>query len=156
MPLNPQHSASVTMKDYSNEDSVHSVYIGAITAVSLPGFLSDFGAYKTALGNITLGVVAKDQWIGDATKFDVTPPADVNAQRERKWLVHYQGTTTFSKYTLEVPTADFTGRLLDNTDLADLTETNMAAWVTAFETLARTPEGENVEVLYIEAVGRNL
>jgi hypothetical protein len=46
--------------------------------------------------------------------------------------------------------------LLPGTDLADLTDTEIAAYVTAFETLARTEEGENVEVLYIEAVGRNL
>jgi hypothetical protein len=156
MPINPQHTCGVTIKDYSDEDSRTSIHIPAITALNIAAFLADFGDYKVALAAIILGVTAKDFWTGDITKYDVTPPADVNAQRERKWVVHYQGTTTFSKYRLEIPTADFTGRLLPNTDLADLTDTDIAAFITAFETLARTEEGENCEVLYIEAVGRNL
>ena len=156
MPSNPQHYANVTFVDYSNEPSTTSTYIEALTALNLSDWLSDFGDYKNALNGICLGVMTGDMWVGDKTKYNALPPSDVNAQRERKWLVHYQGTTSFSKYTLEIPTADFTGRLLDGTDLADLTDTEMAAFVAAFEVMGRTPEGEFVEVLYIEAVGRNL
>lgn len=156
MPINPQHSGSLTFKDFSNEPSTMSFHFGAVTAVSIAGFLTDFGDFRTATEAISLGSLVGDSWTGDITKYDNALPTDVNAQRERKFEVLYQGATTFSKYRLEIPVADFTGRLIDDTDLVDLTETDIAAWITAFETLCRTPEGENVEVLQIRAVGRNL
>lgn len=156
MPINPQHEGSFTFKDFSKEPSTMSFYFGAVTAVSIGGFLTQFGALRTATEAIVLGALVGDQWSGDVTKYDATPPTDVNAQRERKFLVLYQGTTTFSKYRLEIPIADFTARLVDDTDLVNLAQTEIAAWITAFEALCKTPEGEAVEVLEIRAVGRAL
>lgn len=156
MPLNPQHGGSFTLIDFSNEPSTMSFYFGEITAVSIAGFLTEFGAFRDAVDDITIGALAADAWYGDRTKYDATPPADVNAQRERKFLVQFQGASSFSKYTMEVPTADFTGRLIDDTDLVNLANTEIAAFITAFETLCRTIDGEAVEVLQIIGVGRNL
>lgn len=156
MPINPQHEGSFSFIDFSNEKSTMQFYFGAVTAVSIAGFLTQFGAFRTATQAISGGSLVGDSWSGDVTKYDATPPTDVNFQRERKFQFMYQGATTFSKYQIEVPVADFTGRLVDDTDLVDLTETDIAAWITAFETLCRTPEGEAVEVLSGRGVGRNL
>lgn len=156
MPINPQHSGSLSFVDYSNEKSSMTFNFGEITAVSLPGFLTEFDDFRTATEALSLGALVGDSWTGDITKYDNAPPTDVNAQRERKFQVLYQGATTFSQYQLEIPVADFTGRMIDDTDLVDLTNTEVAAWITAFETLCRSPEGENVEVLQIRGVGRNL
>jgi len=157
MPLNPQHYSSLTLIDFSRELSTMRFYNGAITAGSIAGFLTQFGALRAAVDDITLGNVAADKWVGDDTNYAAAAPTDPNAQRERKWLVQYEGTTTHSIYTVTIPTADIAGTdfLLPGTDEADLTTTEIAAFVTAFEAIARTPEGEAVNVLAITAVGRN-
>lgn len=147
-----------TMLDYSNEKSALTIYAGDITAVSLPGFLTDFGALRTAIEAITLGVVQQETWIGDRTVLSNTPPTDPLAQRENKWLVRYVGDTTGKQFGVEIATAELAGgHLLPMSDFADLTETDMAAFVTAFETIARTPDSdlETVTVQSIQFIGRN-
>lgn len=152
------HRSVFTIRDYSGEQSTVNVYNGAITPASLPGFLTQFGALKSAIDAITLGVIAKEVWVGDDTTLSSGFPSNPFAQRELKWLVRYTGQTNGGIYTVTIPTADPTGRLLPNSDFADLTQTDMAALVTAFEAIARTPlsDTENVQVLSIELVGRNL
>jgi len=147
-----------TLKDFSDENSTVKIHNGAITAVSIAGFLTAFGGMRTALEAITLGTMAQEQWIGDLTLLSNTLPTNPFAQRELKWLVRYHGDTTGKKFQLEIPTADPTDRLVAGTDLADLTETDMAAFVTAFEAFARTPDSdtETVTIDQIVLVGRNL
>jgi len=150
--------AQFTMLDYSNEKSSLQVYVGDITAISLPGFLTDFGALRTAIEGITLGKVHQEAWIGDRTVLDSVPPTDPNAQREVKWLVRYTGDTSGKLFSVEIATAELAGgHLLPGSDMADLTETDMAAFVTAFEDIARTPDDdtETVTVQSIQFVGRN-
>ena len=107
---------------------------------------------------ITLGVLATDQWVGDRTIISSNVPASALAQREIKWLVQYHGNTTGKKFTCEIPTADLEGRVLPGTDLADLTNTEMAAFVTAFQTIARSPDSdqETVTIDAVRVVGRNI
>lgn len=154
MPQNPAHYGSVTFLDFSNEKTTSQFHFDAVTALNIADFLADFGDLRGAMEGIVIGTLAADSWTGDATKYGNSPPADVNAQRERKWLVVYEDVTSLALYNMEIGTADFTARLLDDTDLADLTQTEIAAFVTAFETLARSPEGNNVNVVQIRAVGR--
>jgi hypothetical protein len=152
-----KHYAGVSVLDYSEETSSTSFSIGAITAVSIAGFLTQFGNWKTALGNIILGTVSKDRWVGDATDISNTPPVDTNAQIELKWMVSYEGATTKKRFRQELPTAD-TSKLIPGTDMADLTDTDVAAYVTAFEAVAKSPDDdtEGVNVLDITLVGRNV
>lgn len=155
MPVNPSHFGSFTFLDYSKEKSSMSFNFGAVTALNIAGFLSDFGDLRLATEAIVLGTLAQDQWVGDQTRYNNAAPSDVDAQRERKFLVIYEDTTTFAKYQVEIPTADLAGRMITGTDLVDLTNTEIAAWITAFETLCKSPEGNGVNVVEIRAVGRN-
>lgn len=158
-----------TLIDHSNEETRTSFYTGNITAASLPGTLTQFGALRTAIEGITLGVVAKESLkVFDTTLANV-PPSDENAQRERKWVVSYEDSLAFfddpvnaipnagyrKKFTLEIGTADLVGRLLPNSDQADMTDPQIVAFVTAFEAIARSPYGGTVNVLGLTAVGRN-
>lgn len=159
-----------TLLDYSGEKSSLAFYTGNITAVSLPGTLTQFGALRTAIEGITLGTVNKESLKVFDTKLSNTNPSDVNAQRERKWLVVYEDNTAFfdaplnaipnegfgKVFNVEIPTADFTGRMISGTDLADMANTEVAAFVSAFEALARSPYGGAVNVLRLVGVGRNL
>lgn len=157
MASNPDHRGSFTFVDYSEESASMGFHFGAITPASLAGFLTQFGALRTATEAIVLGELTDDQWVGDATKYANAAPTDTNAQRERVWLVSYEGTTSFSKYTLTIPTGNFdlAGVFLPGTDEVDLTQPAIAAWITAFEALARTPYQETVNVLNIYGEGRN-
>lgn len=148
-----------TILDRGEEKSVHTLFNGAITAISLPGFLTDFGAYRTALEAIILGVVHKERWVGDDSVLSNTPPLDNFAQRELKLLISYRGDTTDKLYTLEIATPDLTNLTFSAKDEIELADAGiMAAWVTAFETIARSPDDDNetVTVASARVVGRNI
>lgn len=165
-----QHS--IGFLDYSLENSSSSVHVGGVTAVSLPGLLTQIAAYVTAVDNITIGTLRDDTLIAFSTNRSSTPPASPLARRESKWLIRYEDNLPFFDdpvnaipnagfgkiFTFTIPTADFllTGAFPLNSDDAVLTQTQLAAFVTAFEAMARSPYGGTVNVLGIEAVGRNL
>lgn len=155
-----QHYGMFKIRDYSNETSTVKFYNGAITAASLPGYLTNFGALKSAVQGITSGIIASESWVGDNTVLSQAAPATPVAQRENKWLVTYEGDTSQKLYQMTVPAADITNAalFLANSDDADLASAPMAAFVTAFETIARTPDSdtETVTVKSIRYVGRNL
>lgn len=156
MAINPQHLFSLTYKDYSNEPSVVKGNMGAITALTIAAFLAQFGDLKTAQQALTLGTLVHDSWTGDSTVYSGALPTDLNAQRERKWRVEFEDTTNFTKGRYEIPIAKVTGLLLPNTDQADLSAAAWAAWITAFEAMAKSPDGNGVNVLGATLVGRNL
>lgn len=147
-----------TLRDYSTETTSVRIYNGDITAISIAGFLTDFGDIRTALEGITLGVMAKEQWVGDLTDLSALSPVNVFAQRELKWLVRYHDTVTQEKATLEIGTADPTGVMLPNSDFADLSVNPMLAFVTEFQSFARHPESATNAVVIdsIQLVGRNI
>lgn len=154
----PVHTSGWTFADRSKEKSTVRVYNGPITIGTIAGFLTAFGNLQTALGGITNGVIQQSQWVGDLTQEDSSFPTSELAQREHKWLVTYKGNTSEKLFRFEIPTADPVGRLQTASDEANLAETNMAAFVTAFETLAKSPDDdtEGVTVLSVRYVGRNL
>jgi len=157
------HYAVLSIADFSKEKSNMKVYNGAITAVSLPGYLTDLAALETATANLILGVHQDTMWVGDKTQVSAAYPTDPDAQRERKALVVYEGVTTHDVFTLTIPavrtkTAGGVSLLLAGTDQFDLAAGLVSAWVSAFETLGRSPNNdtENVNVLSIRLVGRNI
>jgi hypothetical protein len=112
---------------------------------------------------MSLGTVTDEQWVGDKTIISQVLPTDPDAQRERKALVVYQGDTNNNKYTVTIPavrTKDSGGDslLLPGTDLYDLTLAPTSAFVTRFNSFARTPDSdtETVTILEIRLVGRNI
>lgn len=161
---------SFTLMDYSREKATVGFNTAAITAASIAGALTQFGALRTAIEGITNGVVAGEALYVNRTKLSNVPPVSTLAQRENKWLVTYEDTTEFfdapvnaipnagyrAVFNIEIPTADLsTVDMVPNTDDADLAGTEMAAFISAFETLARSPYGGAVNVTRVQFVGRN-
>lgn len=160
-----------TMLDYSREKASFSFPTADITAGTLPGTLTEIGAFRAAVEGITLGVVSDEKLLVFDTNLSNTPPASPLAQVETSWLVTYEDNQGFFDaptnsipnegfgriFTMTIPTADIAaaGRLAPNSDDAVLTETNMAAFVTAFEDSVHSPYGGTVNVLKITHVGRN-
>jgi len=145
-------------RDFSRELSATRLHIPAITIGTIATLLGIIGNYADDLDNITLGVASQDVITLDRNTLSADVPTNVFAQRELKWLVHYHSNTLNEKFTLEIPTADPTGRLIAGTDLMDLTETNAASWKTNFEILAVSPNDDTDQctVDFVELVGRNL
>ena len=88
-------------------------------------------------------------------------PTDEFARRENKLLIRYSGDTTGSKHRVELPAPDMSVLTSETGDanfivLADAGV--MAAFVTAWEQIARSPlDGdEAVTINSIQYVGRNL
>lgn len=147
-----------TILDYSNEVSRFECTTEVITALTLPTVLTLLTNFETALAPMILGtVVRKQQDVFDNT-LPRTLPASENAQRERKWLVVYHDNTTGKIFRTAIPTANLVGHLTPGTDLADLADTEVDAFVTAFEAAFRSPDDSThgITVERIVAVGRNL
>lgn len=157
------HYSVLTIADYSREKSNMKVYNGAITALSLPGFLTDLAALEAATQALILGTHQDTMWVGDKTQLASTFPTDPDAQRERKALVVYEGNTTHDVFTLTIPavrTKTGAGATLLNagSDEFNLAHALVSPWVTAFQTIGRSPnnDAENVTVISMRLVGRNI
>jgi hypothetical protein len=158
------------MLDYSREKRGFSIATGEVTAVSLPGLLTEVGDLRSAIEGITLGVVSDESLSVFNTNLSNTPPANALAQVESCWLVTYEDNLPFFDdpvnaipnegfgrlFTLTIPTAEIAaaGRLAPNSDIAVLTEGGMAAFVAAMEATARSPYGGTVNVVEVRHVGR--
>lgn len=161
--LGSVHKAKITYGDVSQETSPVEIYTGAITALSIGGFLSDFGDFQAATDAITIGVRRSQSWTGDLTTVSNDYPTDRAAHRENKLLITYQDVVTKKPYTLTIPTIDFSklNFIPFGGDNVYFEGTNasaeLAAWTAAFETLAKAPDDDThaVEVLNARYVGRN-
>lgn len=160
-PIGSVHKASITYGDVTEETSKLEFYTGAITALSIAGFLANFGTMQTVTDALTLGTRRKQQWIGDDTVVTNDWPTDNNAQREKKLLVEYMDTVTEEIFTLTIPTVDLEvvafvpgGGDAVLFEGAGATE-EVTDWVAAFEAIARTPRSDAnaVEVVGMRFVG---
>ena len=100
------------------------------------------------------------QSVNILTNYDPTTPANNFAQREIKLLIRYQDTVSGKLYTLEIPTPDLANLTIPvESDFVTLADAGiMAAWVTAFENVAKAPDEpiNSVNVLSAQVVGRNI
>jgi hypothetical protein len=152
-----KHYYTFTIRDYSEELSTSRIYFGAVTALNIAGFLAQLGDFRNALTALITGVLARDAWIGDSTIRSNATPTSPASQNELKIQFLYEGVNTRKRYRFEVPTAD-TSKVLPNSDQINLADSEVAAFITAFETLGRTPDDDTEEVNVIGArlVGRNI
>lgn len=162
----------ITIRDHSGEVSSSNFNIGPVTAATLPGLLSDTGALESAIAAISIGVVARDRMsVFDNAKSGDLPTSPF-AQRELKFMVRYRDVTEYFDaptnsipnegygrlHTVEIacPKLDLTGLFVGATDEVDLAQTQIAAFVSAFEGVVLSPANGSVEVVSIEVVGRRL
>jgi len=153
------HYGVLSIRDYSKELSRFTVNFAGITVGNLGDILSQWGALKTATDAIILGVEAKEQLVLDNTILSAAVPASPFAQRELKLEITYVGDTTQKVFQLEIPTPDLAALTLNNTDEVVLADGGvMAAWVTAFETIAKSPDDDTETVTVVQALvkGRNI
>lgn len=97
---------TVVYRDYSGETKSIRLYTNEITAISLPGLLTELGDFTTALDAVTLGVRAKQHW-GEETIVSNQKAADKTAQVETEMLVRCIGATTERPFSFRIPTVDY-------------------------------------------------
>lgn len=148
------------VRDYSREISRTTLNVLDVTAGNFTAQGGLLTALVAAYDPISLGTMA-GSGMQLITRGGLTPPADENAQIETGWLITYTDSQEFldpgtdlvdnpgfgKAFQLTWPTADYTDHLQLNSDLADLEETDIAAFVTAFEALVRSPYGGTVTVV---------
>jgi len=150
-------STNFQITDYSNEKSSFGVNSTVLTAGNFTAQQALAAALAGAIDDLTIGELTKQ--IALVPVLD-TPaiPTDPYAQRELKWLVRYQGDVSGKMFSIEIAAPDITGNVVPNTDVADITSTDWAAFVTAFEAYAKSPDdvAEAVTVIDARVVGRNI
>lgn len=155
----PGSRASMTIQDYGTpgsgsgaEKSNVGWWMATFTAGNLVAQTGAAAAIRTAILDLILGGQSNAINVALETPGSVNI-TDPNAQRENKWLVRYHDTAG-ARYTIEIPTAKLS--LLDTgTEFLDLTGTEAAAFVTAFEAGAVSPaDSSAVTVDSIQFVGR--
>lgn len=161
-PIGSQHVAGLGYRDATGEVGSVEIQIGAITAVSIAGFLTQFGDFQTKTDAILLGTRARQYWTGDRTVVSNAKPTDPAAQREAKLEVDYMDSVTEEIWTITLPTIDFSKlNFVPNGGDAVIfsgagANADIAAWVTSFEALAKAPRtGNAVTVVGMRFVGVN-
>lgn len=148
---------TIQITDYSNEKSSFSVTSVTANAGNLAAQQTLAAALVAATEDLTIGELTKQQM---ALVIYDTPaiPTSPYAQRELKWLVQYQGDVSGKLFSVEIAAPDITDNVTPNTDIADISSTDWAAWVTAFEAYAKSPDNgtEAVTVIGAKVVGRNI
>jgi len=129
------------------------LFVGELTAVSLPGFLTAFGDLQTALDGVTMGNRSAQSW-GEETIVTNTPPGDVDASTATELLVRYRGATTEQPFSFRIPTADYSTLNWSsppNGDTAIISGAGASAattaLVTALEALCKSPNDETEAII---------
>lgn len=148
---------SFSYRDYSGETKSIRLYSGEITAVSLPGLLTEFGAIATALDAVTLGVRAKQTW-GEETIVSNLRPTDKDAQIESEMLVKVHGATSELPWSFRIPTIDYTAFNYASPPAGDTVILSGAgataatiALVTALQATVKMPSDE-AEAIVVDAM----
>ena len=146
-----------TQTDFSGEKTVSTFSVADIDAANFDTEIAKIVALESAIADITIGAKYRRDVVLESPGLVAFPP-DSEAQRELKWLVTYHDNGSVQrKLNVELGCADvIDGTLLiDNTDMADLDNADIAAFVTAFEAAVKAPwSGNAVTVERITLVGR--
>lgn len=156
---------SLTYIDFGAEKATVTGTIPIVTAANLAATLTLVNNMVAAADDMLLGNL-NGRTMSIITAVSAAVVTDAEAQREEKWLIGYTDVTAelgagvtnpyFGKsFVTSVGTAELTGNLSANSDFANLADTEVAAFVTAFEAFQRSPSGGAVDVNYIKHVGRN-
>lgn len=157
------HYNTMSYLDETGEVSGFTVFNDAVTAVSIAGYLTQLGEFRTATNALALGTNLRNTWVGDADENARDLPGNNYAQRENKLRVIYADTTSGKEHELTIPTIDLAllTFIPGGKDYVQFSGAGVNAavttWVTKFEALASPPDEptHGVEVVKMQFVGRN-
>lgn len=164
----PQPAYGLSIRDWEGSIGTVEINTGAVTAVSLPGLLTQIGNLRDAIDDVVIGVLADERQTVFNTILSQDLPTSEFAQRGNKWIIFYHDNTQFfdppvnaipnagylKPFHVMLPTAD-NSLLDDNETVLDITAGVGLALVTAFEAMARSPYGGVVVVDSVEQTNVN-
>lgn len=150
-------------RDYTGEvKSIPNMYVGEVTAITLPALLPLLATLEGALDAITLGVRAKNT-LAMETYVSNAKPASKYAQVESQLLVSLWGATTEAPFSFRIPTIDpdklvFVDGAEDLVLIGTGESTETRNLIDAIEAVMKTPwdDGEAVVVKELRFVGANI
>jgi hypothetical protein len=152
MARNPNYQIAFTWKDRAKQTSRHSVNTADLIAADpAPAAVT---AYLAALAGITQGLIVSYS-VNGTKKLTNAVQAD-DGHREDRWRVHYEDIDTLVVYDNDIPCRDTLLPTILGSDYVELDDSGVwAAFKTAFQNLAKSPDGNDVLVLGVEYVGKN-
>jgi hypothetical protein len=146
---------SIVYRDHSGETKSIRLYTGEITAVSLPGLLTELGTLATAFDAVTLGVRAKEHW-GEETIVSNAKATAEDAQIETELLVRCVGATTEKPWSFRIPTVDYTAFAYADPPAGDQVIISGAGatqattdLITALQATCKMPEDETEAIVVV-------
>lgn len=161
---------SITLEDYDHEKSTIHINLADIglAGATYASETQNLDEVKDAVALVSIGAI-RNATIHKEFPESAAVVSDLNAQRERKWLVTYQDNAQFSdspanlvanmgylkKFNLEIPAAKVTGLLAAEGDKMILTAGDGLTFKTSLEANIRSPYGGTITVIEVRLVGRN-
>jgi len=150
-----QQGFTIQYLDFSGERKSVKLFANEITALSLAGFLTDFGTLQTAMDAVTLGTRSAQSW-GEQTVVSNTRPVAKDAQIETEMLVLCQGATSQAPFSFRIPTIDYTVFNYASPPAGDSVILSGAgasaqtlALITALQTVAKMPNNETEAIVIV-------
>lgn len=126
-----------------------------LTAANLVATQALLVSLLAAIQGMVIGELNKERIVLSDTLSSSAPAASNLAQRENKWLVRYTDTTTHRIFKGEIPTADLS-LLSGNSEFLNLAADEGLAFKTAFEAVVKSIEGNAVQLISVQFVGRTV
>jgi len=147
--------------DYSNETSRVGLYLPELTPGNYDSVTGDqvgesVGDIRVAMNALIAGNHLRRTVTAVTYNDTATLPTDPNAQRERKARFVYRDTVNGELGSFELPTADNSVLAQAGTDVIDLEEVAVAAFVAVVEANAVSRDGNAIEIQSAQLVGRNI
>lgn len=142
----------IQMIDFDRQKRQFSVPITETSAANHDTLKGDVIALQLAIAGISKCNIPYYDFVADRQIVSPVPPSDQQAQINIQWKVTYVDDVTADVETMRIPGADLslTDVLQPASNLADLAQTEMAAFVTAFEDVVLSDAGNAVTVQKVE------
>lgn len=152
MALDPSYTLTMSYKDRSGESTSWSVPTDATHAAAGDGD-TDFTALETATNALIDGVLVRENWTQTHRTGNLKHSAA--GQREQKYLVTYEDIVTLVPYSFELPCRKVSIDPPVNTDEYDISVSPFAAYKTALEAYAVSPDGNGIRLISVRLIGKN-
>lgn len=152
----PTSQFSLSLMDFSGEKSVVQWSGPEITgaAFDVTSWKAAQAVIVAAIMDLTDCIQGKTSLSSVAASGSEALPAIATAQREVGLRIFYQDDTTGKKYHLTIPGPQVEDYPDAGSDEIDLTSTDMASFISDFETNAESEVGNSVTVYAARLVGR--
>lgn len=155
-----QPHVTFTILDNSNETSSVRFYLPEMDNTNFEGTVNDttgaVGLIRLAMNALIEGNHLRRTVTAAVYEDAATLPASGWAQREIKAQFTFRDTVTAETGTFEIPTFDAGTFAESGTDVLDLEEIGLAAFVAAVEANAVSRQGNAIEIVSARIVGRNI